>query len=125
MAREYRGAMKRFLFAACAAAALVASPAFADTRLSLGFHFGVPLYWGPPVYYYPPYYPYYPYYYPPPVVYAPSPIISAPPPAMVEKAPEPATWFYCAAERGYYPYVRECPGGWERVPAAPPPASGR
>jgi hypothetical protein len=118
----YRGSMKRILLVLCSAAALLAGPAFAGTRLSLGFHFGVPLYYGPPAYYYPPYYPYY---YPPPVIYAPAPIISAPPPAMVERPvqPEAAVWFYCAAERGYYPYVRECPAGWERVPAAPP--SGR
>ena len=22
--------------------------------------------------------------------------------------------------KGYYPYVKECPSGWERVPPAPP-----
>ena len=112
--------MRRALFALACAAAVFSGGAVADARLSLGFSFGVPLYWGPPAYYYPPYYPYY---YPPPVIYAPSPVITAPPPAMVERPvqPETAYWYYCAAERGYYPYVRDCPGGWERVPAAPPP----
>ena len=30
-------------------------------------------------------------------------------------------WFYCKESGGYYPYVRECPGGWQMVPATPPP----
>jgi hypothetical protein len=36
--------------------------------------------------------------------------------------PPPGTqwWYLCTSPRGAYPYVRECPGGWERVPAAPP-----
>ena len=36
--------------------------------------------------------------------------------------PEPAKssnqqqyWYYCAAAKGYYPYVKECPGGWQKV----------
>lgn len=38
------------------------------------------------------------------------------------QAPPPSTryWHYCDNPRGYYPYVRECPGGWRRVPAEPP-----
>ena len=28
-------------------------------------------------------------------------------------------WYLCDSPRGAYPYVRECPGGWERVPAVP------
>lgn len=112
--------MKRFPALLACALALVAPASHADTRLSLGFHFGVPLYWGAPYYYYP-YYPA-PIYYPPPVVYAPSPVIAAPPPAVVERPAEASTWYYCASSRGYYPYVRECPEGWERVPSAPPPA---
>jgi len=31
-------------------------------------------------------------------------------------------WYLCDSPRGAYPYVRECPGGWERVPAVPPDA---
>ena len=39
-----------------------------------------------------------------------------------EVAPEAqGYWYYCAATRGYYPYVKECPGGWQKVPPAPPP----
>lgn len=38
----------------------------------------------------------------------------APPP------PGAQWWYLCSSPRGAYPYVRECPGGWERVPAVPP-----
>jgi hypothetical protein len=80
---------------------------------------GFPVYWGPwyypPAYYYPPYYPYYP------------PAYSAP--TYVEQADEQAPpgeqpsqwWYYCADAKAYYPYVKECPGGWQRVAPQPPP----
>lgn len=103
-------------------AALCAVPLLAEARTSvvLGFHFGIPLY-GPAPYYAPAYY-YYPYYYPPPVYYPapPPPYVEAP--AAAPPPPAEQVWYYCASSRGYYPYVRECPGGWERVPAAPPAA---
>ncbi len=37
--------------------------------------------------------------------------------AVSEPAPAPAQqyWHYCAARKGYYPYVKECPGGWQKV----------
>jgi hypothetical protein len=85
-----------------------------------------------------PIYPYYapgPYYYapPPPVIVAPAPQ----PDTYVEQgqAPEqgpaqaptpdaqqgaPGSWYYCDASRTYYPYVKECAGGWREVPATPP-----
>jgi len=70
-----------------------------------------------------PFYPWYaPYYFPPPVVAVP-----AAPTTYVEQgsapAPSPSYWYYCADSRTYYPYVKECPGGWMRVvPNATPPA---
>jgi hypothetical protein len=84
-----------------------------------GFALGLPLY-GPG--YYSPYYGYpYPAYAYPPVV------VQSAPPVYIEQgatqaAPAPATadWYYCAASRSYYPYVSECPAGWQRVPARPP-----
>jgi hypothetical protein len=87
-------------------------------RVHLGFHFGVPLgsAWYHPWYYYPPptYYPYY---------RAPIVVQPASPPVYVERSdvvPEgTASWYYCRDANGYYPYVRQCPGGWERVPARP------
>jgi hypothetical protein len=99
--------------------ALCAQPALADARIALGFHLGIPLYWPAPYYAYPPYYYPAPLYYPPPV------IPYTPPPYAEGRAPQPAEqayfWYYCADSKAYYPYVRECPGGWQRVSPVPPP----
>ena len=43
-----------------------------------------------------------------------------PPPVYIEQqeAPAEATqqyWYYCPSGKGYYPYVKECPEGWQRV----------
>lgn len=84
-------------------------------------HFGVVI--GAPFYpwYYPPYY-YSPYYYPPAVVTVP-----ATPPTYVERggsqaapAQQQSYWYYCTESKTYYPYVKECPGGWQRVVPQPP-----
>jgi hypothetical protein len=93
-------------------------------------HFGVGVYIGPP-YIGSPYfgYPYYPYPYPyyPPVVAVPTPVQ---PPVYVEQAPaqispapaQPANnyWYHCDNPEGYYPYIKECPGGWQKVLPTPP-----
>jgi hypothetical protein len=90
-----------------------------------GVYLGGPGWWGPgyyPGYYYPP-----PYYaYPPAVVTVPTT-----PPVYIERgeaqaAPAPDQgsqnwWYYCANPSGYYPYVKQCPGGWQRVSPQPPP----
>lgn len=84
-------------------------------------HFG--LFIGAPAFaYWPYYYPYPPaYYYYPPALHVP-----AAAPVYVERgapAEQPAAqwWYYCADARTYYPYVRQCPGGWQRVAPQPPP----
>ena len=52
--------------------------------------------------------------------------VPPPPPGAASSPPGtpplPGTpwWYLCAQPRGAYPYVRECPGGWERLPALPP-----
>jgi hypothetical protein len=91
-------------------------------------HFGVTIgpVWGWP-WHYPrsPYY--YSPYYPPPViieraepqVYIEQPAAMPAPPASVAPAPE-NYWYYCATAKGYYPYVKACPGGWRRVLPQPP-----
>ncbi|MGE5638792.1 MAG: hypothetical protein ACM30H_01745 [Clostridia bacterium] len=104
---------------ALAAGALTASSAFAwghhgGGRVFLGFNFGVPVY--APYYYYPG-----PVYYPAPVVVQQQPMVYSERSdlAAAPAAPQENYWYYCAASRGYYPYVQECPSGWQRVPAAP------
>lgn len=94
----------------------------------VGVHIGIPLYWNwPSPYYgyalpYPPPYAYPPYYSYPPVVR------ESAPPVYIERGDERADedtasaqgyWYYCDRPEGYYPYVRECPGGWERVAPRP------
>ena len=95
-------------------------------RFGVGVTIGAPLFWPGwypgPHYYYPPY--------PPAVV-----VIPAAPAAptvyvereRVEQAPErqePASpsnwWYFCRDANAYYPYVRHCPAGWERVNPQPP-----
>jgi hypothetical protein len=34
--------------------------------------------------------------------------------APAEPAPQ-VWWYWCAESRAYYPYVQQCPGGWQRV----------
>lgn len=116
------GAMKRVVL--ILVLALASGSAFAHgrggARVHLGFHFGVPLAWHSPWYYPPPVY-----YYPPPVYYYPAPVVIQPasPPLYVERSdvvPEgPGTWYFCRESNSYYPYVKQCPGGWTRVPAQP------
>lgn len=110
------------------AGALASGAAFAHGRggrVHFGVVVGAPLFWGYPHYYYPPppYY-YTPSYYPAPAYYP------AFPPVYVERenaapdAPAQSWWYYCEQTRGYYPYVKSCLGGWQRVPPAPAPAAG-
>ena len=44
----------------------------------------------------------------------------SPPPVYIEQAPTPAYWYFCPELNAYYPYVQECPGGWQPVLAQPP-----
>ena len=86
--------------------------------IGIGVPFGP--FWAP---YWAPYsaayaYPYgYPYAYACPYAYP--PVVSQPPAPTYQAPPQTASWYYCAAERGYYPYVRQCPGGWQQMPASP------
>ncbi|HZE92772.1 MAG TPA: hypothetical protein VE029_13845 [Rhizobacter sp.] len=80
----------------------------------IGVWVGGPFWWGGP-------YAYYPYSYP----YVESEVIVQQPAEPVFVAPSAAqqapTWYYCREARMYYPYVNQCPGGWQEVPARPPP----
>jgi hypothetical protein len=61
----------------------------------------------------------YPYPYP---VYAPAVAESSPPVyAQPESQPQQQYWYYCQGAQAYYPYVKECPGGWLQVVPQPSP----
>ena len=83
-----------------------------------GVYLGAPLFWGPDYYSYP-------YSYPPDVT-----VLSSPPVYVDEgdqvavPPPQSNYWYYCANPQGYYPYVTQCPAGWQRVAPQPPPPSG-
>jgi hypothetical protein len=55
--------------------------------------------------------------YPYPDPYTPPVVIQTPAPQAA--APQAPSWYYCAQPQGYYPYVTECPSGWQTVPATP------
>ena len=80
----------------------------------VGVQIGVPI--GP---YYPgPYYS--PYYYPPVVVQPAAVPVYVEQPTVPTQAAAPVNyWYYCAAAKGYYPYVKECTGGWQKVSPQP------
>jgi len=95
-------------------------------HVGVGFYFGPGWGWGYPY----PYPYYYPGYYPPAAAAVPSS-----PPEYIEQgdvnggeaadtgdagATAPGVWFHCSKPDGYYPYIKDCPGGWEQVPAQPP-----
>jgi hypothetical protein len=88
-------------------------------RISFGIGFGAPFFGYP---YYAPYYPRY--YYPAPVVVEREPVyierdpVPAQPQAQPQ-APAAGYWYYCAQSGAYYPYVKECAGGWQRVAPQP------
>jgi hypothetical protein len=102
---------------------LVSGAAWADRgRIYFGFNAGLP------------WWPYHPYaLYPPQTL-----VIERPAPAptvYIQQAPMPPVaaepvqtkeggyWYYCAAQRNYYPYIKRCPGGWEKL--SPEPADLR
>jgi hypothetical protein len=106
------------VFAAIALGAAFSGAASAHGRVVVGVGFGFPGWgWGPAPWYYAP-----PYYYPPPGYAA------APPVTYVEREDAQQTapastdfWYYCEQSKTYYPYVKSCPGGWQRVAPTPPP----
>ena len=117
------------VLAVALATSLAAQSAFAwhhhrhgGARVTFGFNFGIPI--GAYPYSYRPYYS--PYYYP---AYYPPVVIQQQAPVYVEQNPQPTPsaqpsapagyWYYCADARAYYPYVTECPAGWQRVAPQP------
>lgn len=108
-----------FLLALAAGFASDPASAHGGSRVTVGVGIGVGYpYWASP---------WGPWWYPPPYYYAPVPVVVSPPAPVtyVEQRSAPATgsgnwWYYCETAKGYYPYVKECPAGWQRVPPTPP-----
>ena len=104
---------------------VVSQPAEAhrgQSHVSIGVGFG---YWGPGPFWGPPWW-----YYPPAPLYYPV-AVPAQPVTYIEQGSNQAApaandgggwWYYCDASKGYYPYVKECPGGWQRVSPTPSPS---
>lgn len=67
-------------------------------------------------------------YYSPYYGYPSTTIITAPatPPVYIQQAApvvqqNPAGyWYYCNNPQGYYPYIKQCPNGWQQVSPTPP-----
>ena len=59
------------------------------------------------------------YLYPPAVGYAPPPPLE-----YIEQPRAPDVWYFCPESDAYFPYVQQCPGGWQQV-APQPPATGQ
>jgi hypothetical protein len=133
--------MKRLTMLLAAFATLLSlfvfsAPAEAHGRVRGGvfLNFGVPwpgYYWGPRYYYGPPAYYYDDYYAPrtviierpnPPTYIERSDVESAPPPSQVQPQ---HWWYWCPTAEKYYPYVKECSGGFQKVPAQPVPPANR
>ncbi|MCX5870848.1 MAG: hypothetical protein NTY00_09510 [Deltaproteobacteria bacterium] len=89
----------------------------------LNFWFGWPGWYYP--YNYPYNYPYSSYYYPTAVSVPSSPQEYIEQPQRAYDSTPSGIWYYCHESKSYYPYVKECPGGWQTVPAQPPTGSGR
>ena len=74
-------------------------------------HFGLSYYAPAPVYYYPP---------PAPIIVNPAPVTYIERPAQTAANTNPSGyWYYCEGAKSYYPYVKECPAGWQLVPPTP------
>jgi hypothetical protein len=87
-------------------------------RTHFGVFIGAPAFWYspfpyyhyPPAYYYPPYYPTSP--------AAPTAYIERPQ-AQPESERAQDYWYYCPEAQAYYPYVKQCAKGWQRVAPQP------
>jgi hypothetical protein len=93
------------------------------SSVQFGVYVGVPWVYPPFGYYPPPIY--YPRVYVPPV--APVVVVPTPPVYIEQSGIPPASpvletgyWYYCSEAQAYYPYVKQCPGGWQQVAPQPP-----
>jgi hypothetical protein len=113
---------KALLLAALVAGSAVSGAALAHHGrggVGVGVVIGAP--WVEPGYYYPPYYAYPRYYaYPDPIVVRSAPVYIEQGEVDSSAPAEEGSWYYCRKSKAYYPYVKECPGGWQKVAPRPP-----
>jgi len=115
--------MKKIVFLILFGVILILANAVPSDAGHVYFRGGVyvgPGWWGSPYPYYYPYYPYYsyPYYEPPVVIERQTPVYVQP----NKQQAEQNYWYYCTKPKGYYPYIKKCPGGWMKVvPSTTPP----
>jgi len=120
---------------------MAVAPISADARKGrshggVSMHIGTSYRYHRPVWRHRPYYPGsgYRFYWRGPVVVGPwypsvyyygaPPVVIEQPPAVYEETRESPSqyWYYCQDPQGFYPYVKNCPGGWLKVvPEATPP----
>jgi len=61
----------------------------------------------------------------PPDWWGPGYPLSAESPVYAQPETQPQDyWYYCQNPQGYYPYVRQCPSGWQTVVPPPSPPAG-
>lgn len=113
------------------AAAMLIGSAMSANALAGGWHHHghahVGVFIGAPLFYSPWYYPYYPapYYYPP-VAYPSYPsgpttyVEQGQPEAAPQRSDDSNYWYYCPEAKAYYPYVKQCAAGWQKVSPQPP-----
>ena len=63
-----------------------------------------------------------PLFYPPPVYYDAPPAVEYVEPPPANSTQQPGYWYYCPDSNQYYPYVQQCPGGWQPVAPQQPPS---
>ena len=81
-------------------------------RVHFGVHIGAPWY---PLWH--------PWYFPGPYYSETVVVQRSEPPVYVERdepaAASPGWWYYCEQSKTYYPYVKSCAGGWQKVTPRP------
>jgi hypothetical protein len=85
-------------------------------RVTVGLGFG---YGWPYAGYYGYGYPYYAPYYAAPAYVQQQPTVYVEQPQAQQVQQPTGYWYFCNDSRAYYPYVKECPSGWQRVAPQP------
>ena len=86
--------------------AAASGAALAHSRVHFGVHVGP--YWGPW------------WVMPPPIYYSQPIVVEREAPIIIDQTVAPIDyWYFCRPANAYYPYVKDCPAPWEKVPAKP------